>query len=98
MYGCVSEHQTLISYLRHALRKTGAFTGLDFAPRPRFRNADSGSDAGSIRSNRSGMSAVQLNSIRAGAYRVSRIPKEVVGTKDDLLNSLRPKLNLVAPA
>ena len=44
------------------------------------------------------MSAVQLNSIRAGAYRVSRIPKEVVGTKDDILASLRPKLDLVAPA
>jgi hypothetical protein len=98
MCGCVSEHQTLISYPRHALRKSSTFTALDFAPPSRFRNADSGSDAGSIRSNRSGMSTVQLNSIRAGAYRVSRIPKEVVGTKDDILTSLRPRLDLVAPA
>ena len=98
MCGCVSEHQTLISYPRHALRKSSTFTALDFAPPPRFRNADSSSDAGSIRSNRSGMSAVQLNSIRAGAYRVSRIPKEVVGTKDDILTSLRPKLDLVVRA
>ncbi|OCK81801.1 hypothetical protein K432DRAFT_294645 [Lepidopterella palustris CBS 459.81] len=82
----------------HALRKSGTFTGLDFAPPPRFRNGDSGSDSGSIRSNRSGMSALQLNSIRAGAYRVSRIPKGVVGTKDDLMVSLRPKLDLVSPA
>ncbi|KAI9844871.1 MAG: hypothetical protein M1838_001994 [Thelocarpon superellum] len=74
----------------HALRRSGTFTALDFAPPPRFKTNDTASDAGSIRSNRSAMSAKQLHSIRAGAYRVSRIPKEVVGTKVDLMQSLRP--------
>ncbi|MCJ1390448.1 hypothetical protein MMC18_003307 [Xylographa bjoerkii] len=81
----------------HQLRKSGAFTALDFAPPPRFKNSDAGSDAGSIRSGRSAssaMSTVQMHSIRAGAYRVSRIPKEMVGTKDELSDSLRPKWDL----
>ena len=81
------------------LRKSGTFTALDFAPPPRFRDPGSGaSDAGSIRSNRSGMSSTGRMAIRAGAYRVSRIPKEVVGTKDDIVQSLRPKLDMVSPA
>ncbi|KAI9819421.1 MAG: hypothetical protein M1832_003984 [Thelocarpon impressellum] len=75
----------------HALRKSGTFTGLDFAPPPRFKNSESGaSDTGSIRSNRSAMSATQLHSIRTGAYRVSRIPKGVVGTRNDFASELRP--------
>ncbi|MCJ1386478.1 hypothetical protein MMC17_009604 [Xylographa soralifera] len=81
----------------HQLRKSGAFTALDFAPPPRFKNSDAGSDAGSIRSGRStssAMSAAQMHSVRAGAYRVSRIPKEMVGTKDELSDSLRPKWDL----
>ncbi|KAL8694746.1 MAG: hypothetical protein Q9218_000672 [Villophora microphyllina] len=53
----------------HSLRKSGTFTALDFAPPPRFKSSDNGSDTGSIRSNRSAMSAQQLHSIRAGAYR-----------------------------
>ena len=36
------------------------------------------------------MSASQIHSIRTGAYRISRIPKEVVGTKKDLMDSLKP--------
>jgi len=86
--------QRLIISGRHALRKSSTFTALDFAPVPRFKNVDNGSDAGSIRSNRSGMSAAQLHSIRTGAYRVSRIPKEVVGTKTDIVNSLKPTWDL----
>lgn len=83
----------------HLLRKSGTFTALDFAPPPRFRDPGSNaSDAGSIRSNRSGMSAAGHYAIRNGANRVSRIPKGVVGTKDDILTSLRPKMDLVAPA
>ncbi|KAL8873035.1 MAG: hypothetical protein Q9174_001436 [Haloplaca sp. 1 TL-2023] len=74
----------------HLLRKSGTFTALDFAPPPRFKSSDTGSDTGSIRSNRSAMSAQQLHSIRAGAYRVSRIPKEVVGTKTEINESLKP--------
>lgn len=81
------------------LRKSGTFTALDFAPPPRFRDPGSNaSDAGSIRSNRSGMSAVGRMAVRTGANRVSRIPKDMVGTKDDIVNSLRPKMDLVAPA
>jgi hypothetical protein len=83
----------------HLLRKSGTFTALDFAPPPRFRDpGSSGSDAGSIRSNRSGMSNTSRMAVRAGAYRVSRIPKEVVGTKDDIMQSLRPKLDMVTKA
>ncbi|ORY09366.1 hypothetical protein BCR34DRAFT_656842 [Clohesyomyces aquaticus] len=83
----------------HALRKSGTFTALDFAPPPRFRDPGSGaSDAGSIRSNRSGMSQAGRMAIRAGANRVSKIPLEVVNTKDGIVNSLRPQMNMVAPA
>lgn len=69
------------------------FTALDFAPPPRFKNSDSGSDAGSIRSGRSNgsaMSAAQIHNLRAGAYRLSRIPKEMVGTRDDIKEVLKP--------
>lgn len=80
----------------HALRKSGTFTSLDFAPPPRFKNADggNGSDAGSIRSNRSGISQMHNNALRAGAYRVSRLPQDMVGTKDDLDIALKPSWNL----
>jgi hypothetical protein len=80
----------------HMLRKSGLFTGLDFAPPPKFRDPGSNaSDAGSIRSNRSGMSAVGRNAIANGANRVSKIPKEMVFTRDDMMNQLRPKMDLV---
>jgi hypothetical protein len=72
------------------LRKSGTFTSLDFAPPPRFKNSDSGSDAGSIRSNRTGISNTHMNNIRMGNYRISRLPTDMVGTKDDMMTSLRP--------
>jgi hypothetical protein len=78
------------------LRKSGTFTSLDFAPPKKFREPDSMSDAGSIRSNRSGVSAVHLGAIRNGAYRVSRIPQDVVFTKDDLATTLRPQWGMRA--
>lgn len=78
----------------HLLRRSGTFTALDFAPPPRFKSNDTASDAGSIRSNRSGMSAAAAHSIRTGAYRVSRIPKGVVGTKNEISESLRPQWDL----
>ena len=86
----------------HELRKSSTFTALDFALPSRFRN-DGGnslspSDAGSIRSYRSGISAVQSNAIRQGAYRVSRLPSGVVTTKDDLASQLRPRMDLVERA
>ena len=82
----------------HHLRKSGTFSALDFAP-PRFTGQEArNSDAGSIRSARSGISAMQLDAVRAGAYRVSRIPKEFVTSREDLSNQLRPKMNLSAPA
>ncbi|KAH0356985.1 hypothetical protein KCU81_g761, partial [Aureobasidium melanogenum] len=74
----------------HALRKSSTFTALDFAPPPRFRNEGTASDSGSIRSNRSGISNVQQNAIRAGAYRVSRLPGDMVGTQSDLNAALKP--------
>jgi hypothetical protein len=78
----------------HQLRKSATFTALDFAPPGRLRTNDTASDAGSIRSNRSGISAIHLHNIRTGAYRVSRIPKEVAGTRDELSAALRPQWDL----
>lgn len=84
----------------HLLRKSGTFTALDFAPPPKFRDPGSSraSDAGSIRSNRSGMSNNAQFAIRSGANRVSRIPKEVVTTKDSIMDQLRPQMSLVTKA
>jgi hypothetical protein len=78
----------------HALRKSTTFTALDFAPPPRLRGGETMSETGSIRSNRSGMSAMHLHNIRTGAYRISRIPKEVAGTKDEMVAALKPQWNL----
>ncbi|KAK8218649.1 hypothetical protein IWZ01DRAFT_159992 [Phyllosticta capitalensis] len=79
----------------HALRKSGTFTSLDFAPVPRIRGADmGGSDTASIRSGGSSMSAAKLHAVRNGAYRVSRIPKEMVTTQDDLMSQLKPSWDL----
>ena len=75
----------------YALRKSGTFTALDFAVSPRFNQGSGASDAGSIRSNRTAMSQMQVHNIRAGTYRVSRIPKEISGTRDELSNTLRPQ-------
>lgn len=75
----------------HMLRKSGTFTSLDFAPPPRFKNEGGpASDAGSIRSNRTGISNVHMNNVRMGNYRVSRLPPDMVGTKDDLMATLKP--------
>ncbi|TKA62223.1 hypothetical protein B0A55_12318 [Friedmanniomyces simplex] len=86
----------------HLLRKSGTFTALDFAPPNRLGAHNDagggGSDAGSIRSARSGISARQLDAVRAGAYRVSRIPREMATSREDLMAQLRPKLNMVSPA
>ncbi|KAF9883606.1 hypothetical protein FE257_003159 [Aspergillus nanangensis] len=78
----------------YALRKSGTFDNLDFAPPPRFKNTETASDSGSIRSNRTGISNVHASNVRAGAYRVSRLPPETVGTKDDLISNLRPTWEL----
>jgi hypothetical protein len=78
----------------HLLRRSGTFTALDFAPIPRFHGVDTGSDAGSIRSGGSGMSAAQHYALRAGAHRLSRLPKELAGTRDDLMTSLKPKWDI----
>ncbi|CAI7641843.1 unnamed protein product [Penicillium glandicola] len=79
----------------HALRKSGTYTSLDFVPPPRFKNeGGAGSDAGSIRSARSVVSANHQNNIRMGNYRVSRLPPDAVGTKDDMMSSLRPKWDM----
>ncbi len=78
------------------LRKSGTFTSLDFAPPKRFKDPENMSDAGSIRSNRSGISEAQLGAIRKGAYRVSRIPGDVVFTKDDLASQLKPQWGMRA--
>ena len=52
------------------------------------------SDAGSIRSNRSGISAVNLNAIRSGAGRVSRLPGDMVFTAAAQLDTLKPQWNM----
>ncbi|ETN36273.1 uncharacterized protein HMPREF1541_08550 [Cyphellophora europaea CBS 101466] len=79
----------------HLLRKSGTFTGLDFAPPGRIHvPGDSASDAGSIRSARSGISRMHEHSIRTGAYRVSRIPREVAGTRDEISDALKPTMDI----
>lgn len=92
---CLSLLLIKLTTPRHALRKSGTFTGLDFAPPRRFKEgSQAGSDAGSIRSYRSNVSQMQLHNIRNGAYRVSRIPKEVAGTRDDMFTALKPKWDM----
>lgn len=78
------------------MRKSSTFTALDFAPPPRIKGGSQfgGSDAGSVRSGRSNMSMAHTQNIRNGAYRVSRIPKEVSGTRTELQNELRPKWDM----
>jgi hypothetical protein len=77
------------------MRKSGTFTGLDFAPPSRIRAPGDGmSDAGSIRSARSGISNMHSDALRAGAYRVSRLPPEMVGTRDDLASQLKPSWDM----
>jgi hypothetical protein len=73
------------------LRKSSTFTGLDFAPPKKFKDADTMSDAGSIRSNHSGISAVQLGAIRSGAGRVSRLPGDTVFTSAASSDQLKPQ-------
>ncbi|GAO19055.1 hypothetical protein UVI_02061690 [Ustilaginoidea virens] len=75
----------------HVLRKSSTFTNLDFAPPKKFKDADTMSDAGSIRSNKSGVSAVQLDAIRRGAGRVSRLPGDTVFTSAALEDTLKPQ-------
>lgn len=73
------------------MRKSATFTNLDFAPPKKFKDADTMSDAGSIRSNRSGISAVQLDAIRSGAGRISRLPGDTVFTSAALSDQLKPQ-------
>ncbi|KAF4977712.1 hypothetical protein FZEAL_5806 [Fusarium zealandicum] len=75
----------------HLLRKSGTFTALDFAPPKRFKEGDTMSDSGSIKSNHSGISQAQLGALRGGAGRVSRLPGDTVFTQASLGNSLKPQ-------
>lgn len=75
----------------HLLRKSSTFTGLDFAPPKKFMDSDTMSDAGSIRSNRSGISTAQLSAIRGGAGRVSRLPGDSVFTAAAGMEQLKPQ-------
>ena len=76
------------------MRKSSTFTGLDFAPPRRFRDPDTMSDAGSIRSNYSGISSRNANALRAGAGRVSRLPGDTVFTQHEMAASLRPQMDM----
>ncbi len=49
------------------------------------------SDAGSIRSNRSGLSSKNAVALRNGAGRVSRLPGDTVFTQADSLDTLKPQ-------
>ncbi|KAK0705243.1 hypothetical protein B0H67DRAFT_497806 [Lasiosphaeris hirsuta] len=74
----------------HLLRKSTTFTALDFAPPRKFGDSDTRSETGSIRSNRSGISAQQLGAIRNGAGRVSRLPEDAVFTQAAMQDKLKP--------
>ncbi|KAL6901353.1 hypothetical protein GGI43DRAFT_375673 [Trichoderma evansii] len=78
----------------HLLRKSSTFTGLDFAPPKKFRDPEVASDAGSIRSNKSGISQSQLNAIRSGAGRISRLPGDTVFTTAAMDDQLKPSWTL----
>lgn len=80
--------------ISHLLRKSSTFTGLDFAPPKKFRDNDSMSDAGSIRSNRSGMSRANEFAIRSGAGRVSRLPGDIIFSQAQMSDSLKPTMNM----
>lgn len=73
------------------MRKSSTFTGLDFAPPRRFKDPDSMSDAGSVRSMGSGISARTNNALRNGAGRVSRLPGDQVFTQAATNTTLKPK-------
>ncbi|KAK3372832.1 hypothetical protein B0T24DRAFT_593095 [Lasiosphaeria ovina] len=76
----------------HLLRKSTTFTALDFAPPRKFGDSsDARSETGSIRSNRSGISAVQLGAIRSGAGRVSRLPGDTIFTQAAMSDKLKPQ-------
>ncbi|KAG9256326.1 uncharacterized protein F5Z01DRAFT_672320 [Emericellopsis atlantica] len=75
----------------HMLRKSTTFTSLDFLPPKKFKDNDNQSDAGSIRSNRSGMSSTAMSAIRSGAGRVSRLPGDTVFTQQALAGELKPQ-------
>lgn len=74
----------------HLLRKSSTFTALDFAPPRKFAESDNRSETGSIRSNRSGISAVQLGAIRSGAGRVSKLPGDTIFTQAAMEQKLKP--------
>lgn len=80
----------MLTSFSHSLRKSSTFTGLDFAPPKKFKDADTMSDSGSIRSNKSGISTAQLSAIRGGAGRVSRLPGDTVFTDAATLSTLKP--------
>lgn len=75
----------------HMLRKSATFTALDFAPPRRFKDPDAMSDAGSVRSMGSNISARNLNALRNGAGRVSRLPGDQVFTQAAMGDELKPK-------
>ncbi|KKF93776.1 hypothetical protein CFO_g3875 [Ceratocystis platani] len=74
----------------HMLKSSATLSNLDFAPPRRFKDQDEMSDAGSIRSNRSGLSAIQTQAIRSGAGRVSKLPEDMVFTPTDMSSALKP--------
>ncbi|KAG5984409.1 hypothetical protein E4U55_004871 [Claviceps digitariae] len=78
----------------HVLRKSSTFTNLDFAPPKKFKDADTASDAGSIKSNKSGISPAQLDAIRRGAGRVSRLPGDTVFTPAAMGDTLKPSWDM----
>lgn len=78
----------------HLLKTTTTFTNLDFAPPKKFNQMETTSDAGSIKSNRSGISAVQLGAIRGGAGRVSRLPGDTVFTQAAMSDTLKPQWDM----
>jgi hypothetical protein len=73
------------------MRKSGTFTALDFAPPRRFKDPENMSDAGSVRSMGSGISARTNNALRQGAGRVSRLPEDEIFTQAASGVQLKPK-------
>ncbi|TGJ86833.1 hypothetical protein E0Z10_g1933 [Xylaria hypoxylon] len=87
---CCAFDDTPVLPSPHSLRKSSTFTGLDFAPPRRFKDPETMSETGSVRSMQSGISGVGLNALRSGAGRISRLPGDTVFTQAAMNDTLKP--------
>lgn len=76
------------------LRKSGTYSAVGFAPPKKFRDGDSNSDAGSIRSNLSGNGNSRPGIMRNNSSPIDQLPNGVIFTKDSLNSTLKPQWDM----